>query len=87
MNQKNQKKIKIPIVGTIDSKTERVYFNWEKRFDKIYNNKQYDIVKDLVLIDFIRELLAEQIKEIIKRVKDFMDDQDPFVLDELIKKL
>ena len=39
--------------------------NWEKRFDEIYNDDKTNIVMDLRLKDFIKDLLKEQREEVI----------------------
>ena len=74
MTNKNQKKIKIPIVGIVDSKTEKVYFDWEKEFELRFNNWKEDILfwkQDIK--DTIKNLLAQKLAEQNKKLNAYCE--------------
>ncbi len=46
----------------------------EREFDKIYNDQEQNIVGDLRLKDFTSKLLAKREREVLERVKKFMEE-------------
>lgn len=46
---------------------------WEVRFYEIYNEEKGNIVRDLKLIDFIKNLLSEQKERIIKEIDNIIN--------------